>query len=316
MPKDVMRKKPQLTDNTFISFDGTELPLRIWLPAEPLKAVFIAVHGYNDYSAFIMSSALCFNNRNIALYAYDQRGFGKTENPGRWVGYKTMVRDLKTFIPLVQKRHPDIPLYLLGHSMGGAVIMTAAVTGDHLPCTGVVLVAPAVWSRTTMPFYQRWALALAVRLVPWFKASPEGLDIAASDNKKMLEELANDPLFQKRSRIDSLYGLSNLMDAAYASSSSYDQKTLFLYGSKDEIIPAEPVADVFRVRLRGSFTEPQRILYYKNGYHMLLRDLQADTVREDILFWIDSPAGTFPSVHSKASREITTEGDIKKNLAP
>lgn len=313
---DAMPVNPRLTDTLFTSFDGTELPLRIWLPSGPPRAVFIALHGYNDYSAFISSSAPFFNDRGIGIYAYDQRGFGAAPHRGVWAGWETMCSDLHTIIRLVRNRHPHIPVYILGDSMGGAVTMAADTPDNPLPGDGVILTAPAVWSRKTMPWYQRWALAAAARVVPWMKVSPDGLDITPSDNKQMLQELGRDPMVARQSRIASLYGLSNLMDAAYAAAGRFNKKALFLYGARDEIIPAEPMADVFRTRLQQTGSEPQRFLFYENGYHMLLRDLQAEVVREDILFWLNTPAGAFPSVQSGAACEITGEGDIFRLSSP
>ncbi|MDH3329957.1 MAG: lysophospholipase [Desulfobulbaceae bacterium] len=305
-----MRKEPRLTDTLFISFDGTELPLKTWLPSAPPKAVLIALHGYNDYSNFIRDAAAFFNDRKIGIYAYDQRGFGEAPDRGKWSGQEAMCEDLRTIIDQVQKRHPDVPLYLLGDSMGGAVIMVADSPENPLSGDGVILVAPAVWSRDTMPFYQRWALWLGVRIMPWVRLTAEKLDITPSDNETMLKELGRDPLVIKESRIDAIYGLTNLMDAAYEAAAQFNKKALFLYGTKDEIIPPEPMADVFRKRLHGQFSSPQRLLVYKNGYHMLLRDLQAEVVLKDILFWLNSPFETFPSVRNKASQEITRDENI------
>ena len=311
-----MIEEPRLTDTLFISFDRTELPLKTWLPSTTLKAVFVALHGYNDYSDFIKDAAAYFNDQGIGIYAYDQRGFGEAPHRGKWSGQEAMCEDLRTIIALVQKRHPDVPLYLLGDSMGGAMIMVADSPDNPLPGDGVVLVAPAVWSRGSMPFYQRWLLSLAVRTIPWVRLTAEKLDITPSDNKVMLKALGRDPLVIKKSRIDAIYGLANLMDAAYEAASRFNKKTLFLYGAKDEIIPPKPMADVFRQRLSGQFSSPQRLLVYTNGYHMLLRDLQSEVVLKDILFWLASPFETFPSVREKAAQEITRDEHIKAFIHP
>ncbi len=305
---------PRLKGGVFTSFDGTRLPLRTWLPDAPPRIVIIALHGYNDYSNFIKNAAAFFREQGIAVYAYDQRGFGAAPDRGRWAGRKAMGKDLRTIIDLVHQRYPGVPLYLLGHSMGGAVIMASDSPDNPLACDGVILAAPAVWSRQTMPFYQRWLLWLAARTIPWVRLSGQDLHITASDNKKMLRGQGRDPLVLKESRIDAIYGLANLMDAAYKAAASFDEKALFLYGAKDEVIPAAPMADVFRKRLQGRFTNPQRLLVYKNGYHMLLRDLQAKVVWQDILFWLHSPAGTFPSVQKNEATEIKSIRDITKFL--
>lgn len=305
---------PHLTKTAFVSFDGTKLPLHTWLPDAPPKAIIIALHGYNDYGNFIKKAAAYFRDRGIGVFAYDQRGFGAAPHRGRWAGTKVMGKDLRTIIHLVKKRYPGVPLYLLGHSMGGAVLLATDTPTDPLLCNGVVLVAPAVWSRRTMPFYQRWLLWLAARTIPWVQLSGQDLHIVASDNMKMLRGQGRDPLVLKKSRIDALYGLTNLMDAAYAAASRFDAKALFLYGAKDEIIPARPMADIFRERMENPGSEPQRFLVYKNGYHMLLRDLQAKVVWRDILHWLNSPAGTFPSVRKKEATEIESEHDIETVL--
>jgi alpha-beta hydrolase superfamily lysophospholipase len=227
-----------------------------------------------------------------------------------------MSEDLRTIIALVQKRHSEVPLYLLGDSMGGAVILTADRSDNPLSSDGVVLVAPAVWSRNTMPFYQRWALWLGARVIPWVRLSAKGLDITPSDNEEMLKALDRDPLVIKKSRIDTVYGLANLMDAAYEAAASFNKNVLFLYGAKDEIIPPKPMADMFGKRLHGCFSSSQRLIVYENGYHMLLRDLQAEVVWKDILFWLASPSEAFPSVQVKAAREITSDEDIQSFILP
>jgi alpha-beta hydrolase superfamily lysophospholipase len=311
-----MIEEPRLTDTVFISFDGTELPLKTWLPPAPPKAVFVALHGYNDYSDFIKDAAVFFNDQGIGIYAYDQRGFGEAPHRGKWSSHEAMGEDLRTIIALVQKRHLDIPLYLLGDSMGGAVIMVTDSPSNPLPGDGAILVAPAVWSRTAMPFYQRWLLWLAARVMPQMRLTAKKLDITPSDNQEMLKALGRDPLVIKESRVDAIHGLVNLMDAAYEAASRFNKNALFLYGVKDEIIPPKPMADVFRQRLSGLFSSPQRLLVYKNGYHMLLRDLQAELVLQDILYWLTYPLGTFPSVQKNAAQEITKDEDIKAFIYP
>src|SRR5262249_57745450 len=79
---------------------------------------------------------------------------------------------------------------------------------------GVVLSAPAVWGRATMDLLPRLALWAGVRLVPGLILTGRGLKIQASDNIAMLRALARDPLVIKETRVDTIYGLVDLMDAA------------------------------------------------------------------------------------------------------
>ena len=286
----------RLTGDAFIAADGANLPLRQWIPDErPARAIIIAVHGFNDYSNFFDDPGLYLAQKwGIASYAYDQRGFGGAPHRGRWAGVAGYTDDLIAFAGAVRRRHPGLPLYLLGESMGGAVIMIA-MTGPGRPETdGIILAAPAVWGRATMPWYQRWSLWLGAHTVPWLTGTGQGLNIKPSDNIEMLIELGKDPLVIKKTRIDAIYGLANLMDAALEGSSRLDAPALILYGERDEIIPKKPTAMMLE-RLPGSTSGRQRAAIYQTGYHMLLRDLGASVPWKDIAAWTSDPTQPLPS---------------------
>jgi len=203
-----------------------------------------------------------------------------------WSGRQTLAHDLNTLIKLVKDSHPQVPVFILGDSMGGAVAIVSMAKKDAPTVNGVILIAPAVWARSEMPFYQRLVLWIAAHTLPWKKVTGESLEISASDNIEMLRALGKDPMVIKETRIDVIYGLSNLMDDAYNSAGSIHTKILLLYGKKDEIIPWEPVYDFYK-RLPSKELGQHQMILYENGYHMLLRDLQAEVVMKDIVDWVN-----------------------------
>jgi len=107
--------------------------------------------------------------------------------------------------------------------------------------------------------------------------------IVASDNVPMLIALGKDPLFQKETRTGTLYGLVNLMDEARAATEKITKAPpiLFLYGANDQIIPKQPTEAV----IAGLGTKA-KVTRYSRGYHMLLRDLEGESVDRDIADWI------------------------------
>lgn len=282
--------EPRLEHQQFITGDGTVLPVRSWLPQNGrVKAVVIALHGFNDYSNAFAASGTYFSSHGIACYAYDQRGFGNAPNRGRWAGIDAYSRDLSGFATEIRKLYLDVPLYVLGESMGGAVTIVA-MTGSNPPAAdGLILVAPAVWARETMPWYQRWVLAVASHTVPWLELTGKGLNVIPSDNMEMRRGLAHDPLVIKSTRIDAMYGLTNLMDAALSRADKLTLPTLVQYGKNDQIIPKEPI-----MQMLAKTPTSTRKAFYENGYHMLLRDLQGDKPLADIVAWIDDRSKPLP----------------------
>lgn len=281
----------KIDHDRFVTSDGVALPLRSWFPAKdsPIKAVIIALHGFNDYSNFFASSGTFLSRYGIASYAYDQRGFGAAPGRGLWSGTAAYTGDLASFVKVLRKRHPGLPLYVLGDSMGGAVTI-AAMTGNAPPdVNGVILVAPAVWGRDAMPWYQRWLLAVASHTVPWMELAGKSLNIVPSDNTPMLRALGRDPLVIKGTRIDTMHGLTDLMDEALLRAERLRLPTLIQYGKNDQIIPKEPVLKILK-KMSGN-TRPA---FYEHGYHMLLRDLQGEQPLTDIATWIADRTALLP----------------------
>ena len=291
-------REPALTDEYFITADGTRLPYQMWRPTADPDAVILALHGFNDYSNAFARPAAWWAERGVLTYAYDQRGFGATAEPRIWPGTTALTHDLRTVVNLIERRHPELPLIILGTSMGGAVVMAAATAGisrDHtsppLPAHArLVLVAPAVRGRETMSPFYRASLWLTTHLMPALPVSARGMKITPSDNTEMLRELSRDALVIKETRIDAVYGLVNLMDAALTAAPRLRHRSLILYGEHDDIIDRGPTE-----LMLSQLTGPRDVVTYPDGYHMLLRDLQGEVVWRDVLAWIADPGQTLPS---------------------
>ncbi len=280
-----------LGDAKIIADDGYVLPLRIWRPAAgvPIRAVIVALHGFNDYGAEFEAPAAIWQARGIITYAYDQRGFGATKDVGRWPGSDTLVEDFRTALRLVRAAHPGLPVVAVGESMGGAVLLDAVREGAQPD--GIVLAAPAVWGRPTMVLTTRLALWFGARLIPDQTFTGRDFAIQVSDNIPMLRRLSRDPLVIKATRVDAMYGIVDLMDAALASGPRDHTPTLLLCGAKDRLIPPDAMEDL-------AATIPPthlRIAVYPEGWHMLLRDLDGDLVAGDVAAWILDRAAPLPS---------------------
>ena len=287
---------PQLTDTAFIAADGASLPLRRWLPPGEPRAVILALHGFGDYSKGFEAPAAAWAADGIATYAYDQRGFGAAPGHGLWPGSARLSADADTALALLRARYPRRPLYLLGESMGGAVAVDAATGAEGLPpaqVDGVILSAPAVWGRETMDLVPKLALWAGIRVFPEMNLSGSGLRIKASDNIEMLRALGRDPLVIKESRVDTVWGLVNLMDRALDGAPRLTGPVLLLYGAHDEVIPKEAVTD-FVAHLPAD-ADQRRLAFYTAGYHLLLRDLEGPAVAGDVSAWVRDPAAPLPS---------------------
>ena len=263
--------------------DATSMPRRDWLTESPPRAVILAVHGFNDYSNAFSEFGAYAAGRGIAIHAYDQRGFGANPDAGRWPGIPLLVADLRRERERLAELYPEQPVYLLGDSMGAAVLIAAAAAETPLDCAGMIMTAPAVWGGDQLnPFY-RATLWLAAHIAPGLKLTGRDLGILASDNLDVLRALGADPLFIKATRVDAIAGLVRLMDLAFAEAENLPGPLLILGGARDEVVPPH----AHSAMLERLTADPCLEIVYPEGWHLLLRDLQRQVVWDDILAWID-----------------------------
>jgi alpha-beta hydrolase superfamily lysophospholipase len=305
------RGPPANATEAFTTADGVRLPIRTFSAGRHPKAVLVALHGFNDYSRSIENPARYFAQAGIETVAYDQRGFGGAPDRGKWAGTQAMVDDFLAVVHFVRRDRPGLPLFVLGESMGGAVIAVALAQETGSRIDGVVLATPAIWSRDTMPWYQRFGIWIGARLTPAMTLSSKESGIVSSDNAAMLVEFAKDPLVMKETRLDTLSGLTDLMDQAILSVPIIRPRTLVIYGLRDVMIPRPPMIALLEHWPQDA---PRHFRFglYPEGYHTLMRDLQRIVVWKDIVSWMLDPNASLPSGFERerheALRELRTPG--------
>lgn len=272
--------------------DGARLPLEAWLPAAPPAAVILAVHGLGDHAGSFEGTASFLAAQGFAVYAFDQRGFGRTAQRGVWAGGDRMADDVLEVARLLRLRYPAARLYGLGESMGGAVLLHALQRHPPGWIDGAALLAPAVWNRAEMPWYARAPLRVLSHSWRGMKVSGRITGRVPTDDAQALRQRHEDPLVIQRVRVDMLWGLADLMDAATSQPVTADVPVLILYGAHDEIVPPEATcAWIQGLAPNGGW----RLAFYPDGWHLLTRDLGARTVHDDLIAWFTRPGLPLPS---------------------
>jgi alpha-beta hydrolase superfamily lysophospholipase len=275
------RRAPAWHEDALITGDGVRLPAISWQPEQPL-AIMLGLHGYGDYRRAFRLAGPWFARRRIALFAYDQRGFGATESRGRWPGAADLIQDLAEAVLLLRERYPALPLVVIGESMGGSVALAGLGQGKIAGVDGLILAAPAVRGQVPLRELHDLALRLGALALPWLAVA---LRRGASPWLEPGEaaRLADDPLILRQIRLGCYDGLIELADQASADPSVDLPPTLLLYGELDATIPRVAIDDLV-MRLDGLTTRR-----YPDRHHLLLHEAGAAAVFEDCLEWLDLP---------------------------
>ncbi|XP_067611806.1 monoglyceride lipase isoform X5 [Pseudorca crassidens] len=127
-----------------VNADGQYLFCRYWKPSGTPRALVFVSHGAGEHCGRYDELARMLVGLELLVFAHDHVGHGQSEGERMVVSdFQVFIRDVLQHVDVVQKDHPGLPIFLLGHSMGGAItILTAAERPGHF--SGMVLISPLV----------------------------------------------------------------------------------------------------------------------------------------------------------------------------
>ena len=200
--------------------------------------MIVALHGFNDYRAAFAEFGRYAAARGMLVEAYDQPGFGARPIVAAGPAREALVAALDEAIRRVRRRHPGVPVFVLGESMGAAVAMAALARADGAAdVDGLILAAPAVWNGQDLPGSYRTALRILATLVPPLRVNGRNLNLRASDNIEMLRALGRDPLYLRDTADRGIAGLVELMgEGAGRRRHGSSLPMLVLLGARDQIV--------------------------------------------------------------------------------
>jgi alpha-beta hydrolase superfamily lysophospholipase len=176
--------------------DGTGLFLRSWRVDSPY--VLLLMHGLGGHSDWYIDMGNKIAARNINVYVMDHRGFGRsTGDRGHINAYRTFVEDIAALIETIRARHEQVPIFILGHSMGG-IFATYVAAAYAQMLSGVIFLNPWVRDTVRLPLGVTASILLsgiAGSRRPW---QPPGGPEAMTTNEEAVRMLNADPLWQRQ----------------------------------------------------------------------------------------------------------------------
>jgi alpha-beta hydrolase superfamily lysophospholipase len=260
--------------------NGVAIFTQSWLPeaAEPSASV-ILVHGLGEHSDRYEWVAGRLVDAGYAVYACDHRGHGRSQGARALVDLDAAVRDLDRLVDEACEGRPDLPVGMLGHSLGGLIAIRYALAHQHR-LRALVLSGPLA-ALEAPPAALRLARAIA-RVAP-------RLGVTSLDARLV----SRDPAVVTAYREDALVhhgpipaatvaqiarAVADLPDAVPA----ITLPTLIVYGTADGLCP--PAGAVMLAERIGSRDLTARA--YEDLYHELLNEPERESVMRDVLRWL------------------------------
>jgi alpha-beta hydrolase superfamily lysophospholipase len=265
----------------FDGADGLRLFERAWLPGTAPRGRIVLVHGYAEHTGRYEFVGETLASAGYAVHAFDLRGHGRSDGERALVrSFDAYLDDLDVFVDRARGSQAAEPIFLLGHSMGGAIVALYAV--ERRPeVRGIVLSGPAVTSNAGVA---AWLLRAVGRLLPRLPLMK--LDAAAvSRDPEVVRRYDSDPLVY-RGRVKA--GLvAAMLDAGRrisAGAGSLRSPVLFMHGREDRLAP---VATSETLAAAASSND-KTLKVYDGLFHEIFNEPERDSVLGDAIAWLDA----------------------------
>lgn len=255
------------------SFDGTRLYLKANLPQNP-RAIFVIVHGLAEHLGRYDYVTQKLLDKDFGVYRFDHRGHGKSDGkPVFYNDFNEMIDDVNFVVELAKKENPSLPVYLIGHSMGGLAVTTFGIKYPR-KVNGIIA------SGAVTRFNHEFAIPPGMPVDSYF---PNELGDGVCSDPAVVEAYKNDPLVAKQVSFGLFYCLFAASDWNKANSDKFVDPVLLLHGCHDGLVSEKDSREFF-----GDISSDDKSLkIYAFLYHEIFNEPSRDEVIADVIAWVE-----------------------------
>ncbi len=269
-------------EGNFLGKDRLRLYWQGWQPEKAIRCVIWVVHGLGDHSGMFINVAERLEKKGFAVYGFDRRGSGKSEGPVGYAGsYETLIDDMRLFQGELEKMHPDVPIILLGHSLGAQQALAYSMNYPQ-SIHACVALSPWLLLNIKVPWWLENSASMINLLLPLLSFDNKLNYDDLSRDSDFIEAIKNDPLFQRKVTAGLFLQCTKAAQRLLKNPQVLQTPTLLLHGTGDKVtshLGSRQFAD----------TAPSDLLKYVeilDGRHVLLQDTCKLTVWIDIEQWL------------------------------
>jgi alpha-beta hydrolase superfamily lysophospholipase len=266
-------------EGVFETSDTAELFYQCWKQENPKGSLVIA-HGFAEHSESYERLAQGISPLGLDIYAFDFRGHGRSPGPRGYVdNFDLYVSDLTTFVEYLEAESVTAPKFLLGHSMGGLVVLRYLLDADHHPFRKVILSSPFLGLKMAVSPLKEKAAHLLHRWLPQVTL-PHGIRLEdLSRDEQVVQEYKKDYLRHDKIAPSTFIGMKECMDYVMSHASSIIDPLFFQVAGDDKVVDLEKTKEFFQ-QLPSI---QKKMIVYKNSYHEVYNDLNRHEVYADLI---------------------------------
>lgn len=182
-------------EGTFEGVKGLKIFYQAWIPDAP-KAIIQLLHGGSGHSGLYLDLVNKLISEKFAVFANDHRGHGRSEGERMHVdSFNHFIEDQKSFYNIIIKRLPNLPVFMIGHSLGGYIASLFAQQYEDL-LKGLVLASTG--TRIKISLFKRFLMNFFSLIRPRMRVGEPGDPELSTSNPETIQKFKTDPLIDDR----------------------------------------------------------------------------------------------------------------------
>ncbi|HEX6659415.1 MAG TPA: alpha/beta hydrolase [Ilumatobacter sp.] len=272
------------SEGSFVTPDALTIYHQAWLPDGDAKALVILLHGLAEHSGRYTHVAKALTDAGYAVHAVDLRGHGKSDGKRTYVkSYAEYQRDILQFRRLVELRHPGLPLFVLGHSMGGNLAL-GHVLDHQAGVRGMALSAPALAPGTSLSPTKIKLAKLLGKIAPGLRPEKLSADAISRDPAVVAAYVADPLVFNGRVTAGAAAALLGSMESFPARYTELRLPILLQHGTADALVDIAGTRQLETGAVNAKVTTH----YYEGLYHEVFNEPEQAAALADTVAWLDS----------------------------
>ena len=270
------------TEGNFNGANDLNLYYQCWRAAKNEKAIIVLVHGFGEHSGRYMNMVNHMVPLGYSIYSYDHRGHGRSKGePGHVLNWAEFREDLKLFLSLVRDAHPELPIILMGHSMGGLIVLNYMLSNPDEDVKTVIASAPLLAQPGISPVLIMISKILS-KIWPGFSIDTK-LDVnSISRDPAVIKAYQKDPLVHSRASARFGTELSATIEWTQSHAADFNKPLLMYHGESDSLVPLAGTKTFF-----DSVKINEKDMHiYPGGFHEPHNDIDHLNVTKDIENWL------------------------------
>jgi lysophospholipase len=258
------------------SFDGVKLYAKIDTQKDS-KAVVVIVHGLCEHLGrydYITAKLL---GRNFSVYRFDHRGHGKSEGDRVFYSnYNELIDDVNVIVDMAKSENPGLPVFLIGHSMGGYGV---ACYGTKYPGKVNGIVISGGLTRDNKGLISQLPKGLDPK-----GYTPNELAGGVCSDEEVVKAYIADPLVEKQISFGLFYAIADGVKWLKENHAAFVEPVLMLHGCNDGLVCEKDLRDFF-----GDISSTDKGLkIYPKLFHEISNEPCKDKVIGDAIEWLEA----------------------------